>query len=254
MSVPNTNTFSFWDVCNEIYGSHSAGMNLVQCFADATGTFDSTYVGSRNSLLNFRNYQNKITVTDIDGNVYDTVKIGNQIWTTTNFKAYRYNDGSLYVLHGTPNQDWLAYPSFTWLDNVNYEATAGRKLGRLYNFYAVNQTNFAPIGWHVPSKTEVETLINTLGGSSSASAALRGSVNNGGSNSSGFNALDSGFYVTPGYYFGGTVANSGYAAFAMWIKTVNGSQAYALQLGNNLVSEILLNSESMGFSVRLIKD
>lgn len=54
--VPNTNTFSLQDVCTAIYGSYSSGMNLVQCFTDATGTFDPTYVGSKNSLLNFRNY------------------------------------------------------------------------------------------------------------------------------------------------------------------------------------------------------
>lgn len=55
-TVPNTTTFSLQDVCNEIYGQFTAGMNLNQCFTDATGTFDPSYVGSKNSLLNFRNY------------------------------------------------------------------------------------------------------------------------------------------------------------------------------------------------------
>jgi hypothetical protein len=56
MSVPNTDTFSFQDVTTEIYGDTSAGRNLTQAFADATGVFDSSYAGSKNNLLNFRNY------------------------------------------------------------------------------------------------------------------------------------------------------------------------------------------------------
>lgn len=62
--VPDTNTFSLQDVCIAIYGNYSAGMNLVQCFTDATGTFDSRYqpnsYGSKNNMLNFRNYQHVV--------------------------------------------------------------------------------------------------------------------------------------------------------------------------------------------------
>ena len=57
MSVPNTSTFGLTDVTVEIYGDIAAGRNLRQCFVDATGTFDPAYVGSKNSLYNFRNYQ-----------------------------------------------------------------------------------------------------------------------------------------------------------------------------------------------------
>lgn len=56
MAVPNTTTFSFQDVCTEIYGSASASMNLADAFADAIGTFNPTYEGSRDQLLNFRGY------------------------------------------------------------------------------------------------------------------------------------------------------------------------------------------------------
>jgi hypothetical protein len=57
--VPNTNTFTLQDVTNEIYGNTNSGKNLVDCFADANPVgFDSSYEGSKNSLLNFRNYNN----------------------------------------------------------------------------------------------------------------------------------------------------------------------------------------------------
>lgn len=56
MSVPNTTTFGLTDVTVEIYGDIAAGRNLRQCFIDATGVFDPNYVGSKDNLLNFRNY------------------------------------------------------------------------------------------------------------------------------------------------------------------------------------------------------
>jgi hypothetical protein len=56
MSVPDTNTFSLQDITTEIYGDTAAGRNLVSCFADATGTFDPSYAGSKDRMSNFRNY------------------------------------------------------------------------------------------------------------------------------------------------------------------------------------------------------
>ena len=65
MSVPNTSTFGLTDVTVEIYGDIAAGRNLRQCFVDATGTFDPNYVGSKNSLLNFRNYVHSAPLPDL---------------------------------------------------------------------------------------------------------------------------------------------------------------------------------------------
>lgn len=65
MAVPNTNTFSFQDVCTEIYGYYAAAMNLSQAFTDAIGTFDPTYVGSKNGLLCFRNYVHSSIPNDV---------------------------------------------------------------------------------------------------------------------------------------------------------------------------------------------
>jgi len=59
-NVPNTTTFTFQNVCNAVYGYNSPGMSLYQAFIDATGTFDPTYAGAKNSLLCFRNYSSNI--------------------------------------------------------------------------------------------------------------------------------------------------------------------------------------------------
>jgi hypothetical protein len=54
MAVPDTNTFTLQDVVTEVNPTTD---DLVDCFADAVaGKFDSNYSGSKNSLLNFRNY------------------------------------------------------------------------------------------------------------------------------------------------------------------------------------------------------
>lgn len=55
MSVPDTNSFNQRDVVTEIYGD-SSNRTLTELFSNATGIFDSNYVGAKNSLYNFRNY------------------------------------------------------------------------------------------------------------------------------------------------------------------------------------------------------
>ena len=71
MAVPNTTTFTLQDVTTEIYGNNNSGKNLNQCFADANGTFDSNYVGGKNSLYNFRNYQNVNIISSKFGYLYN---------------------------------------------------------------------------------------------------------------------------------------------------------------------------------------
>jgi len=53
MAVPNTSTFTLQDVVNEVNPTTN---DLVDCFADAGGVFNSSYVGGKNRLSNFRAY------------------------------------------------------------------------------------------------------------------------------------------------------------------------------------------------------
>ena len=54
MPVPDTTTFTFQNVIDTVNPTTD---DLVDCFADAdAGKFDSNYEGSKNQLLNFRNY------------------------------------------------------------------------------------------------------------------------------------------------------------------------------------------------------
>tara|TARA_R110000796_G_scaffold181330_3_gene297954 strand:- start:3074 stop:3493 length:420 start_codon:yes stop_codon:yes gene_type:complete len=54
MSIPNTTTFTLQNVVDEIGPTTD---DLVDCFADAiSAAFDPAYAGSKDELLNFRNY------------------------------------------------------------------------------------------------------------------------------------------------------------------------------------------------------
>ncbi|OGC42320.1 hypothetical protein A2Y85_07915 [candidate division WOR-3 bacterium RBG_13_43_14] len=103
-----------------------------------------------------------VTVTDIDGTVYQTVKIGNQWWMAENLKVTHYRNGDA-IPNVTGNTEWnnLTTGAYCNYDNNSNNAAT---YGRLYNCYAVNDSgNIAPAGWHVPSDNEWKTLEMTLG-------------------------------------------------------------------------------------------
>lgn len=100
------------------------------------------------------------TVTDIDGNEYDVLPYGDNLWMTSNLKTTKYNDGSE-IDNITGTLDWYNTTSgaFCWFDNavINKE-----KYGALYNWYAVETEKLCPQGWRVPTKDDWNSLINYL--------------------------------------------------------------------------------------------
>jgi uncharacterized protein (TIGR02145 family) len=142
------------------------------------------------------------TVTDIDGNVYRTVKIGNQVWMAENLKTSHYNDG-ISIPNVTDGKEWsnLMKGAYCYYDN-DYSNNA--KYGKLYNWYAVNTGKLAPKGWHVPSDKEWQQLLDYLGGDKIAGNNLkstRGWDNNrNGTNSSGFSGLPGGCRYLDGQF------------------------------------------------------
>lgn len=102
------------------------------------------------------------TVVDIDGNIYKTIKIGNQIWATENLKTTRYNDGTAIPLV-SDKTEWreLKTPGYCWYNND--EESFKSTYGALYNFHAVMTGKLAPVGWHVASDEEWKELELYLG-------------------------------------------------------------------------------------------
>ena len=156
--------------------------------------------------------------SDIDGNSYNTVIIGTQVWMKENLKTTKYNDGTAIPLV-TDGTAWVALtsPGYCWYNNdaATYKAT----YGALYNWYTLNSTsnsgkNVCPTGWHVPSDAEWTTLITFLGGESVAGGKLKETgtthwaVPTGATNETGFTALPGGYR-----YSYGTFSDVGYAGY-----------------------------------------
>jgi uncharacterized protein (TIGR02145 family) len=102
------------------------------------------------------------TVTDVDGNIYPTIRIGSQVWTVENLRTTKFNDGTP-LPHVPDSVAWhlLASPCYCYYGNTT-NADSIRKFGALYNWYCVDSNKLAPPGWHVPTNEDWTTLQNYL--------------------------------------------------------------------------------------------
>jgi uncharacterized protein (TIGR02145 family) len=200
--------------------------------------------------------KNPDPVTDIEGNIYKTVKVGTQVWIAENLKTARYNDGTDIPLI-TDSTMWrnLLAPGYCWYNND--ETTYKDPYGAIYNGYAVSNGQLCPVGWHVPEREEWKKLWEFLGDSISGGGKLKeaGTIhwrtpNKGANNSSGFTALAAGIR-----YFEGTFS-SVLCYTSIWSATETGTndQWYVgLYYGD---ASVIMDhrSKKHGFSVRCIKD
>ncbi|MFN6072835.1 MAG: fibrobacter succinogenes major paralogous domain-containing protein, partial [Bacteroidota bacterium] len=165
------------------------------------------------------------TISDIDGNSYNTVLIGAQCWTKENLRVRRYNstnpdlNGRSILFDasggsGGASDTWknLTIGAHTIYANDSTTTPSNRtKYGYLYNWYAAkgiyttgniastDTLNICPSGWHVPTDAEWTTLTTELGGESVAGGKMKSigtaywnSPNTGATNESGFSALPGG--------------------------------------------------------------
>ena len=90
---------------------------------------------------------------DCDGNVYETVQIGTQLWMKENLKATHYNNGDI-IPNITNGGDWTNLTTGAYCDYNNSTSNA-ETYGRLYNWYAVDDSRgICPIDYHVPTNAE----------------------------------------------------------------------------------------------------
>lgn len=101
------------------------------------------------------------TVTDIDGNIYNTVKIGDQWWMAENLNVTHFNNGD--TISFRDEDTWYGYP-YSGYCYYNNDSTLISTYGALYNGYAVRDSRgLAPEGWHIPSEEEWNELQLYLG-------------------------------------------------------------------------------------------
>jgi len=101
------------------------------------------------------------TVTDVDGNIYKTVKIGNQWWMAENLNVKHYRNGDEISYLG--NADKLTLDTAQWAKNTSGAYCTGR-IDYLYNGYTIrDKRNIAPEGWHIPGDEEWKELEKHIG-------------------------------------------------------------------------------------------
>jgi uncharacterized protein (TIGR02145 family) len=194
-------------------------------------------------------------VTDFDGNIYSTIKIGDQLWMGENLRSTHFNDGTAIPLVTDPTS-WtdLSSPGYCWYDN---DGSNKEIYGALYNAYTIDSGKLCPAGWHVPSKEEWQQLITFLGDTLIVGGKLKeagtdhwSQPNTGADNSSGFGATGAGVR-----YFEGSFASI-FDYSAIWSATGTGSnnQWYmGLYYANSTVT-LDHRRKTYGFSVRCIMD
>ena len=218
------------------------------------------------------------SVTDIDGNTYDYLTYGDQVWTVENAEMVTYRDGTP-IPQVTDATEWQNLTTGAWC-YYNNDPTKPR----LYNWYAVagiHDTDpttpnklFAPEGWHVPTDAEWTTIeeyliangynydgtttenkiakamASTTGWNSSTSTGVPGndqSLNN----DSEFNAVPEGYR----YFNLGLFSNEGISAI-FWSSSENNTNNVwhrSLVINNSLLYRTS-NDKRFGFSVRFVRD
>ncbi|HKL66961.1 MAG TPA: fibrobacter succinogenes major paralogous domain-containing protein, partial [Bacteroidales bacterium] len=129
----------------------------------ATNSEGTSYSGQL--LFHFWDYG---TITDIDGNSYNTVTIGSQVWMAENLRVARYTT-AIPIPGGLTNEEWetttsgayAVYPHSS-AEGLNSEEEVLEAYGALYNWYAVETGNLCPTGWRVPTEDDWTQLTDHL--------------------------------------------------------------------------------------------
>jgi uncharacterized protein (TIGR02145 family) len=220
-------------------------------------------------------------VTDIDGNVYQSVTNCGLTFTKQNLSVSKYSDGTVIPQVTDPTQ-WINLTTGAWC-YYNNDPANGAVYGKLYNWYAVAgiydaasaanpalRKKLAPNGWHIPSDGEWSSLINCLDpnadggnnlpniaggkmksiGTLQAGTGLWQSPNADATNESGFTGLPAGCRFDGGTF--GTIGNNGlwwssseYFTTSAWFRALNYYNGDA---------DSSSYDKFYGFSVRCVKD
>ena len=197
-------------------------------------------------------------VTDIDGNTYNAVQIGEQIWMAENMRAKHDRDGNDIVFGNDGKSDTSIYKSYYYCpDHIDNNV---EKFGYLYNWPAA--TKVCPEGWHLPHDYEWMQLIKIVGDRvndsgwaiehhkiadalSSEEGWKYSHYNENRNNSTGFSALPAGTSLCGNCF--GTEAT-------FWSATAKDYRnAYTRGIWSGVLPHHQ-NAKEIGYSVRCIRD
>jgi len=212
------------------------------------------------------------TITDIEGNTYNTVQIGSQCWMAENLKTTTYRNGTQ-IPNVTNSDDWfnLTTGTYVWYNN---DISWKNSYGALYNWYATNDANgLCPAGWSLPAHDEWNALIDFIGGTNSphgselkscrqVNSLLGGACNTTehprwnehdthyGTNNFGFSGLPGGYRNNYGTFY--SISNSGSWWTSMELTEID-AWYYQLFKGHDYVYFDYYDKRE-GRSVRCVRD
>ena len=220
-------------------------------------------------MVNLVLYGDAGACIDIDGNVYETVQIGDQLWMAENLKVTHYKDGSE-IPNIINNGDWgsLSAGAYGVYNNDSLNAVI---YGNLYNWYTVDDDRgVCPDGFHVPTDEEFMELEMFLGMSEEEAnstewrgtdegSKLAGNAdlwnngtleNNSEFGTSGFSAFPAGYRSTNGFYY-----DIDYRSYFWSSSEFNSYKAWYRYLfySNSNVSRFT-NFKHYGHSIRCLRD
>ena len=197
-------------------------------------------------------------ITDYDGNIYQSVQIGTQVWLSSNLNTTHYRNGV--EITNITDQDLWANLGIGAYCNSNNEVGSALIYGHLYNWFAVNDNRkICPAGWHVPDDTEWNVLMSYLNGQYNAGGPMKETgythwemPNTVATNSSGFTGLPGGLRDNYGWFtdpgtlgtFWSTTVNANYSNYAN-TRDLKYDNGYAM---------FNAHYKTYGCSVRCLKD
>ena len=197
--------------------------------------------------------------TDVDGNIYKSVRIGKQEWMSQNLNVDHFRNGDI-IPEAKTKEEWVRageenQPAWCYYDN---NISNGEKYGKLYNFYAVIDTRgLAPYGWHVPSDAEWTSLTDYLsvnGHSGTEGTDLKATSDwkkgGNGTDDYGWLGLPGGSRNLDGPFYD-------VGCFGYWWSSSQYSAGSALGRGLNNVNDYVYRvdgNKEYGFSVRCLRD
>jgi len=246
-------TDSLWTLVDTLYAEIDSLQLQLASVSTSGGTTGSTTSSGCGSTPTSFSCGQPITH---HGVAYSTVQIGTQCWFAENLKALYFCDGTPIPNDLVDGHNNSSAARGVWFPD---SATTFATKGVPYNWYAATDSRgVCPSGWHVPSETEWQTLVDHLGGWSVAGGEIKSPspVWNGNTPGSGFNALQTGSWEYNTFANSGSYANiTNYAWW--WTSTSISATDANFRLVQTSFAEVLQSQtrpKSQGNAIRCLKD
>ena len=188
--------------------------------------------------------------------IRDTVKIGNQVWTSRNLDVTKFRNGDM-IQQVKTNEDWIkageeGKPAWCYYNN---DSIKNAKFGKLYNWFAViDSRDLAPKGWRLTYAEDYSKLVHFHESDLNNLKSIKGwekigTESGNGINKYGFNIVPSGIRRDDGKFIG-----IGYFTNLWSITSYENPEAWSLNIARQGTNLSMKMPKKYGLSVRLIKD